>query len=88
MSTDIVLYEKDGHIATVALNQPSTLNALTYELVDELHQALDRAQKGHAGGAYLISGATGFGKTRLLQLSESWAHALVWLQLILGAVES
>ena len=33
MSTDIILYETEDQIATVTLNQPSTLNALTYDVV-------------------------------------------------------
>ena len=70
MSTDIVLYEKDGHIATVTLNQPSTLNALTYDVVVRLGEivqdvagdpdvravVLTGAGRGFCSGANLMGG--------------------------------
>ena len=36
----LVLHEIDGHVATLTLNRPKALNALSPELIDELIAAL------------------------------------------------
>jgi 2-(1,2-epoxy-1,2-dihydrophenyl)acetyl-CoA isomerase len=71
MSTESVLLEKSDGIATVTLNQPATLNALTYEVVVHLREVVDDlagdvnvraviltgAGRGFCSGANLLGGA-------------------------------
>jgi len=45
MSTDIVLYHSKDHIATITLNRPDKLNALSNALVGELRDALIHFEK-------------------------------------------
>ena len=45
------------HITQLTLNRPEALNALTYELVDELHRALDTVHADHDCRAVIITGA-------------------------------
>jgi 2-(1,2-epoxy-1,2-dihydrophenyl)acetyl-CoA isomerase len=70
MSAGIVLYEKKDQIATVTLNQPVTLNALTYDVVLRLGEVvkdiggdpdvraavLTGAGRGFCSGANLMGG--------------------------------
>ena len=48
-------YTLEGHVATVRLNDPATLNALTMEVTDALHEAARRAER--QARAMLICGA-------------------------------
>jgi len=71
MSTEPVLFEKSNHVATITLNQPETLNALTYEMTLRLRQIVDEvagdpdtravlltgAGRGFCSGANLLSGS-------------------------------
>jgi 2-(1,2-epoxy-1,2-dihydrophenyl)acetyl-CoA isomerase len=71
MSTEAVLLEKSDRIATVTLNQPATLNALTYDMVVRLREIVDDlasdadvravvltgAGRGFCSGANLLGGA-------------------------------
>ena len=41
--TDLVRYEKDGPVATVVLNRPDKLNAINWDMVNQLNAAWDRA---------------------------------------------
>ena len=43
MST--VLVQIDGHIATVTINKPEVLNALSTAVLADLNQALDEVEK-------------------------------------------
>ena len=43
-----LLTHVDGHVHILELNRPNRLNALSVELVDALHLALDVAQRDHA----------------------------------------
>jgi 2-(1,2-epoxy-1,2-dihydrophenyl)acetyl-CoA isomerase len=57
VSTDELLAERDGPVATLTLNRPERLNALTGALGDELHAAL-RELAGDAGvRAIVLTGA-------------------------------
>lgn len=47
----------EDHITQLTLNRPEALNALTYELVDELHHALDRIHADHDCRVVIITGA-------------------------------
>ena len=44
-------------IARVTLNRPERLNAMTYGLVNDLHEALDAIDKDHAIRAVILTGA-------------------------------
>ena len=57
MSTDLVLYEKAGHIATVTLNQPGTLNALTHDVVLRLREIVDDVAGDAEVRAVVLTGA-------------------------------
>jgi enoyl-CoA hydratase len=39
--SDAVLVERDNHVAIVTMNRPDNLNAMTREMVSEMHQTLD-----------------------------------------------
>jgi len=59
-------------IARITLNRPERLNAMTYGLVNDLHEALDKVDNDHAVRAVILTGAgrgfcagldlTGFGR--------------------------
>ena len=71
MSSEIVLIEKSDHIATVTLNQPTTLNALGYDMLVRLREVVDEvagdpdlrvvvltgAGRGFCSGANLLGGS-------------------------------
>ena len=57
MSADLVLFEKSDHVATVTLNQPATLNALTPDMVVRLHDIVDDAADDRDVRAVLLTGA-------------------------------
>ena len=55
MWTHILVTEQD-RIATITLNRPEKLNALSYALIDELLAALDRIETGPSVGAVILTG--------------------------------
>jgi 2-(1,2-epoxy-1,2-dihydrophenyl)acetyl-CoA isomerase len=71
MDTNLVLLDKSNGIATITLNQPETLNALTYDMLLRLHQVVDEisadkevrtviltgAGRGFCSGANLLGGS-------------------------------
>jgi len=57
MNDDLVLLEQADGIATVTLNQPETLNALTYEVVVRLSDVVDRVAGDPEVRAVLLTGA-------------------------------
>ena len=44
MSYDTIKYEVDGHKATITLNRPDALNALSPHMITELRAAYDEAE--------------------------------------------
>jgi 2-(1,2-epoxy-1,2-dihydrophenyl)acetyl-CoA isomerase len=52
-----ILYEVSEAIATITLHRPQALNALTVELMAELHQAVLRAEEDPAVRALVLTGA-------------------------------
>ncbi len=56
MTTPILL-EIEGEIALITLNRPERLNALNYELIDQLMAALDRIEGDAAVRAVILTGA-------------------------------
>jgi 2-(1,2-epoxy-1,2-dihydrophenyl)acetyl-CoA isomerase len=57
MESEVVLLDKAGPIATVTLNQPATLNALTYDLVIRLRDILDDLAGDPDVRAVVLTGA-------------------------------
>jgi enoyl-CoA hydratase/carnithine racemase len=57
MDYQYVLYEKTGPVATITLNRPEVLNAISPELEAELHQALDEADADGSVRAVILTGA-------------------------------
>ena len=57
MPYEQVLYEKTGPVATITLNRPQALNAISRELEDELHRALDEADADESVRAIILTGA-------------------------------
>ncbi|MDH3683926.1 MAG: enoyl-CoA hydratase-related protein [Acidimicrobiia bacterium] len=53
----VEIFEPKPGIAQLTLNRPERLNALTYELVDELHHALDTVHANHDLRAVILTGA-------------------------------
>ena len=54
---DTVLYETDRGVATITLNRPEALNALTDELKESLYTTLRRANEDDEARAVVITGA-------------------------------
>ena len=52
-----VLYEVEGAVATLTLNRPDRLNAITDELIEDLEAGLDRAEADEAVRAVRLRGA-------------------------------
>jgi len=52
-----VLFEKSAHVATVTINQPATLNALTYDVLARLREIVDDARQDHDVRAVVLTGA-------------------------------
>jgi len=57
MEGNLVLLEKQEHIAQITLNHPETLNALTYDMLQVLRQAVDDVGQDREIRAIMITGA-------------------------------
>jgi 2-(1,2-epoxy-1,2-dihydrophenyl)acetyl-CoA isomerase len=57
MNSEIVLYEKSDQIATVTLNQPATLNALSYDMLVRLREIVDDVVNDGEIRAVILTGA-------------------------------
>jgi enoyl-CoA hydratase/carnithine racemase len=57
MSANELLYDVDDSIATITLNRPDRMNALTHELEAELHRAFDRADRDRAVRVIILTGS-------------------------------
>ena len=57
MSSESVLFEKSNHVAAITLNQPKTLNALSYDMVLRLREIVDEAASDDDVRAVLLTGA-------------------------------
>lgn len=55
--SDLVLYDARDQIATLTLNRPEKLNALSYELIDRLLALLDGIETDDAIRAVILTGA-------------------------------
>ena len=57
MPYENILYDKAGPVATITLNRPEALNAITPGMTAELHQALDAADADAEVRAIILTGA-------------------------------
>src|SRR6202030_2246635 len=57
MSEQVLVEEVRPHVALVTLNRPERLNALSWDLVDELHATLDRLERDNATRVVVLTGA-------------------------------
>lgn len=57
MSYNNLLTERNNFILKITINRPKQLNALNRETIEELHHALDTANKDEAIGAIILTGA-------------------------------
>ncbi|MDG1198887.1 MAG: enoyl-CoA hydratase/isomerase family protein [Actinomycetota bacterium] len=55
--SDQVLYEVSDKIATITLNRPEKLNAMSQSLLDDLERAFDRAKDDSSAKVVLLKGA-------------------------------
>jgi enoyl-CoA hydratase/carnithine racemase len=56
-TTDEVLYEVGDHIATVTLNRPHRLNAISPQMLDQLAARLEQADRDDAVRCVILTGA-------------------------------
>lgn len=68
-----ILYQADGGVATVTINRPQALNAVTLATMDELKHAFDRAEAAAEIGAVVLTGA-GRAFCAGADLAEAGAH--------------
>jgi 2-(1,2-epoxy-1,2-dihydrophenyl)acetyl-CoA isomerase len=57
MNNDLVVLEKSNHLATITHNQPETLNALTYDMLVQLHQVVDEISEDKEVRVVILTGA-------------------------------
>lgn len=57
MATDLVLYQQEGALATVTLNRPDRLNAMTAGLLDAALSTLEKAAADDAIRVVILTGA-------------------------------
>lgn len=57
MAEPVVRYAQAGSIATLTLERPHKLNAIDPQMIDELHAALDRAERDEAVRVVILNGA-------------------------------
>ena len=56
MAYEVLTLDRDGYLATITLNRPERLNALSGPLILELHQALDEVAKEDDIRAIILTG--------------------------------
>jgi enoyl-CoA hydratase/carnithine racemase len=57
MAYETILYEKTGAVLTLTLDRPDALNALSQQMVAELHRALDEGEADREVRAIILTGA-------------------------------
>jgi enoyl-CoA hydratase/carnithine racemase len=57
MAYETILYEKAAPVATITLNRPEALNAISQQMTAELHRALDQADADREVRAIILTGA-------------------------------
>jgi enoyl-CoA hydratase len=92
-----ILYKKNGHVATVTLNRPQSLNALNSALLTELRDSLEGIESDADVRVVVVTGAgdkafcTGWDISEVLAKGSEEAHELSrWVQEIftyLGTID-
>lgn len=78
MNFESLLYDVEDHVATITLNRPDRLNALTRELEDELFKAMKQADGDHDVRVVILTGAgRGFCAGADMD-SLTWIASLDW----------
>jgi enoyl-CoA hydratase len=54
---DSILYEKSGHLATITMNRPEALNAITVDMIEAFAAALSQAHADREVRALILTGA-------------------------------
>jgi len=57
MGYQTIIYETDSGIATITMNRPHKLNALSEEMIEELTDAFSKADEDPSIGAVILTGA-------------------------------
>src|SRR5712691_4217931 len=57
MTSQEILYSVDEQIATITLNRPERMNALTHDLEGELHRTFDKADADRDVRVIILTGA-------------------------------
>ena len=57
MTYDNILYDVTDHVATITINRPESMNAISYKARDELHDACGRVSADPDVWACIITGA-------------------------------
>ena len=52
-----IIFEKEGSIATITLNQPRVLNSLTYKMIEEILDTIARLAEDDEVRAVIVTGA-------------------------------
>jgi Enoyl-CoA hydratase/carnithine racemase len=74
MDCETILLEKKGNVATLTLNRPEKLNAVTEQLFEELLYAFDKLAKDDTMRVLVI---TGSGRAFSAGLDLDWARSMV-----------
>jgi enoyl-CoA hydratase len=87
--SEIILYRKKGHVATITLNRPEALNAITVEMIEELTAVLTVAGGDEEVRALVLTGA---GRAfcvgaDILQLKRWSEHSRLRERFRIGAAE-
>ncbi|MGN7930727.1 enoyl-CoA hydratase-related protein [Sphingopyxis sp. 22461] len=73
--SDAILYALDGDVATITFNRPDRLNALTFDMIDDLSAKLDRVVEEGARCLLLTGNGRGFSTGADLQEMDLDAFA-------------
>ncbi|MGQ2933567.1 MAG: enoyl-CoA hydratase-related protein, partial [Sphingopyxis sp.] len=73
--SDAILYALDGDVATITFNRPDRLNALTFDMIDDLSAILDRVVEEGARCLLLTGNGRGFSTGADLQEMDLDAFA-------------
>ena len=57
MPSDEVLYDLSDHVATITFNRPERMNAATFDMADQLQEALREVDRDPAVRAVVVTGA-------------------------------
>ena len=57
MDYENIIFEKEGNIATITLNQPDVLNAVTYKMIEDILDAIGKLSEDDEVRTVIITGA-------------------------------